>query len=118
MMDNVPGLAGGGADPHDDAAGDEPIDVARHRGNDGAGTEDGDPHEHDPLAPEDVTEHPGHQHEAGKRQRIPVDHPLQRRDPGVEVALDVGQADTDDGVVQEGEEEDPAQGGERKGLGG
>ena len=38
--------------------------------------------------------------------------------PAVQVALDVGQADTDDGVVKEGQEQDPAQGGERKGLGG
>jgi hypothetical protein len=36
----------------------------------------------------------------------------------MQVALDVGQADTDDGVVEECEKQDPAQGGEREGLGG
>jgi hypothetical protein len=35
----------------------------------------------------------------------------------VEIALDVGQPDADHGVVEEGEEQDPAQRGERKGLG-
>jgi hypothetical protein len=36
----------------------------------------------------------------------------------MEVALDVGQADTDDSVVEECEKQDPAKGGEREGLGG
>ena len=61
---------------------------------------------------------PADQHEAGEGQRVAVDHPLQRGDAGVEIALDVGQADADDRVVEEGEKEDPAQGGERQGLGG
>ena len=53
------GLAGRGADSHDDAAGDEPIDVARQRRHDGATAEDGHPDEHDALAAEDVAEHAG-----------------------------------------------------------
>ena len=35
----------------------------------------------------------------------------------MEVALDVGQADTDDRVVQEGEEEDATEGGQGDSLG-
>ena len=101
-----PGLARRGADAHDDATGDEPVHVARQRGHDGSAAEDGDAGEHDPLSTEDVTEHPRRQHEAGEGQCVPVDDPLQRRDAGVQVALDVGQPDADDGVVEEGEEED------------
>ena len=36
----------------------------------------------------------------------------------MEIALDVGQADADHRVVQEGEKQHPAQGGQREGLGG
>ncbi len=111
------GLAGRGADPHDHATGDEPVDVSGQRGDDGATAEDGDADEHDALAAEDVAEHAGHQHETGERQRIAVDHPLQRGDAGMQVALDVGQADADHRVVQEGEEEDSAERGQREGLG-
>ena len=71
------GLAGRGADPHDDAAGDEPVDVPRQRRHDGATTEDGHPDEHDSLAAQDVAEHSGHEHETGEGQRVAVDHPLQ-----------------------------------------
>ncbi len=112
------GLAGRGADPHDDAAGDEPVDVPRQRRHDGATAEDGHADEHDALAAEDVPEHAGHQHETGEGQGIAVDHPLQGRDAGVEIALDIGQADADDRVVQEGEKQDTAQRGQRERLGG
>ena len=111
-------LAGGSPDAHDHAAGDQPVDVARQCGHHGSGAEDGDPRQHDALAPEDVTQHPRREHEAGEGQRVAVDHPLQRRDTRVEVALDVGQPYADDRVVEEGEEEDGAQGRERQGLGG
>jgi hypothetical protein len=43
---------------------------------------------------------------------------LQRRDAGVQVALDIRQADTDDGVVEKGEEEDRAQRGQSQCLRG
>ena len=118
MMESVPGSLAAAPIPMIDPTGDEPIDVARQRGHDGAATEDGDADQHDPLAAEDVAEHPGDEHEAGECERVAVDHPLQRGDPGVQIALHVGQADADDGVVQEGEEEDSAQGGQRKGLRG
>ena len=112
------GLADAAApNPMIDPAGDQPVDVARQRRHDRAGAEDGDPDEHDALAAEDVAEHAGDQHEAGERQGVAVDHPLQRRDPGMQIALDIGQADADDRVVEEGEEEDGAQGGQRHRLG-
>ena len=118
MMDKVPGSLAAAPIPMMTRPAISQSTLLASRRHDRATAEDGDPDEHDALAAEDVTEHPGDQHEAGERQRIPVDHPLQRGDPRVQVALDVGQADTDDGVVEEGEEEDPAQGGEREGLGG
>ncbi len=112
------GLAGRGADTHDHAAGDEPINVPRQCGHDGATTEDGHAREHHALTAEDVAEHPGGEHEAGERQRVAVDDPLQRGDAGVQIALDVGETDADDRVVQERQEEDPAQRCQRQRLGG
>src|SRR5580704_9715041 len=47
-----PGLAGRGADTHDHARGDEPIDVAGERSNDRSNAENCDTGEHDPLAAE------------------------------------------------------------------
>ena len=87
-------------------------------GHHGAGAEHGDAGQHDLLAAEEVAERPAGQHEGGEGQRIAVDDPLQRGDAGMQAALDVGQADADDGVVEERQEEDGAEGGERQGLGG
>ena len=103
------GLAGGSADPHDDATDDQPIDIARQRAHHGPGAEDRHSGEHDALAAKDVAQHPGRQHEAGEGERVAVHHPLQGGDARVQVALDVGQPDADDRVVEEGEEEDGAQ---------
>ena len=80
-------------------------DGAQHR----SAAEDGDANQHDPLAPQEVTQHSRDEHEAGERQCVAVHHPLQRGDAGVQVTLDVGQADTDDRVVEEGEEKDGAE---------
>ena len=117
MMDSVPGSLAAAPMPMIDAAGDEPVDVGRQRGDDGPGAEDRDAGEHDALATEDVAEHPGRQHEAGEGQRVAVDHPLQRGDARVEIALDVRQPDADDRVVEKGEEEDRAQRRQRDRLG-
>ena len=113
-----PGLAGRGADAHDDSRRDQPVDVARECSDDRSDAEDGDAGEHDPLAAEQIAQHPRRQHEAGKGQGVAVDDPLQRGDARVQVALHVGQSDADDGVVEEGEEQDGAQGGQRDDLGG
>ncbi len=74
--------------------------------------------QHDLLATEYVAQHPCCQHEAGECQRVAVDHPLQRGDAGVQVALHVRQSDADDGVVEEGEKKDAAQRRQRECLGG
>ena len=62
------------------------------------------------LAAQDVAQRPRRQHEAGEGQGVAVDHPLQGRDAGVQIALDVGQTHADDRVVKKGEEQDGAQG--------
>ena len=118
MIDKVPGSLAAAPTPMITRPGNEPVHVAGQSGHDGTAAEDGHADEHDALAAEDVAQHPRHQHEAGERQCITVDHPLQRGDSRVQVALDVGQPDADDGVVEEGEKEDAAQGGERQSLGG
>ena len=76
------------------------------------------PRQHDLLAAEEVAEGARGQHEGGEREGVAVHHPLEGGDPGVEIALDVGQPDADDRVVQEGQEEDDAERGQGDGLGG
>ena len=112
-----PWLARRGTDAHDDAPDDQPIDVDGGRCHDRPGAEHRDAGQHDPLAPEQVTQHPRRQHEAGEGQGVAVDHPLQRGDAGVQVALHVGQPDADDGVVEERQEQDGTQRRQRDRLG-
>ena len=117
MMDKVPGSLAAAPMPMMTRPAISQSTLLAVAAYDGAAAEHRDPYEHDALAAEDVTEHPGNQHEAGKCQRIPVDYPLQRGDPRMQVALDVGQAHADDGVVEECEKQDPAQGGGARGPG-
>ena len=101
-----PRLAGRGPDAHDHPRCNQPVDVARECSNDRSEAEDCDAGEHDPLAAEEIAQHPRCQHERCEGQGVAVDDPLQRGDPRVQVALYVGQPDADDGVVEEGEEQD------------
>ena len=55
----------------------------------------------DAPAPEPVAERAGGEQEGGEGQRVGVDDPLQAREAGVEVALDVGQGDVDDRDVEQ-----------------
>ena len=83
-----------------------------HRRDHRAGAEDGHSGQHDLLAAEEVTDRPETQHQPGKCQGVTVHHPLQLADRGVEFALDVCENHRDDGVVQEGQEEDEEEGRE------
>ena len=85
--------------------------------SDRTGAEDGDAGQHDLLAAEDVAQRPPGQHEGGEGQGVAVDDPLQRRDAGMQAALDVGQPDAHHGVVQEGQEQDQAERGQGRRLG-
>src|SRR6185437_9642179 len=62
--------------------------------------------------PEQVAERSAGEHERGEGEHVPVDDPLQAADAGAERRLDVGERDADDRVVEEGEEEDRADGRE------
>ena len=84
--------------------------VGSDRGDDRAGAEDGHAGQHHLLAAEEVADGAEAQHEAGEGQGIAVHHPLQLAHRGVQVALHVGQNDRDDGVVEEGQEEDEEEG--------
>ena len=105
-----PRLGGRRADAHHEPAGDEDARGRRNRRNDGAGAEDDDAGEHHLLPPEQVAERPAGEHQRREREHVAVDDPLQVADAGAERRLDVGERDADDRVVEEGEEEDRAEG--------
>ena len=109
-------LAGRRAEAHDGAAGDQHADVRRLRGHDRPGAEDHDPDDHDALAAELVADHAEPEHRAGEGQRVRAHHPLQRRDPRVQVALHIPQRDADDRVVEERQEQDNAEHREGEGA--
>ncbi len=106
-----PGLGGRGSEPHHHPPDDELRGGGGHRGHHRSHAEDAHPDQHQPLAAEQVTQRPANQHERGEGQGIPAHHPLELGDPGVEAGLDVGQGGADDGVVQEGQEQDGHQHG-------
>jgi hypothetical protein len=56
--------------------------------------------EEDLLAPDQVTEPAGHQEESGEGNQVGVDHPGQPRLREVQVMLNLGQRDVDDGRVE------------------
>ena len=102
--------------PHDRPCGDQYPDAGCECGQRGADAVDARAGQHDLLAAEPVAQHPEGQHEAGERQRVCPDHPLQRGDSAVQVRLNAGQRDADDRVVEEGQEQHRAQGGEGQGA--
>ena len=100
------------ADSHHDPAGDEDARCGGERRHDRAGTEDRDAREHHLLPPEQVAERPAREHERGEREQVAVDDPLEAADADAERRLDVGERNADDRVVEEGDEEDRADGRE------
>ena len=77
-------------------------------------TKDPGPDQHDPLAAELVTDHAEREHHGSERQRVRADHPLQLRDAGAQVNLHAAQRHADHRVVQEGQEQDRAEHGQRE----
>ena len=106
------GLRGGGADAHDHPTGDEDVGGGGDGGDDRAGAEHGHAEQDHLLAPEQVTDGPEAQHQAGEGQGVAVDHPLQLADRGVQVTLHIGQHHRHDGVVEEGQKEDEQERGQ------
>ena len=105
-----PRLGGRRAETHHDPADDEGAGAMRDRGHDRAGAKDRDAREHHLLSAEQVAERAAGEHERGKREHVAVHDPLQAGDADAERRLDVGERDADDRVVEEGEEEDRADG--------
>ncbi len=110
------GLARRRPQPHDRACRDQHPGARRDRCQRRARAVDAGSDQHDLLAAELIAQHPEGQHEAGERQGVGPDHPLERGDAGVQVRLDAGQGDADDRVVEEGQEQQRAQGGEADGA--
>ena len=78
----------------------------------GGGREEPEEHEtdlHGALAPEAVTDPSPRQQQAGKGEAVGVDDPLERRDGRPEAAVQGGQGDVDDGVVDDHEEDGQAE---------
>ncbi len=67
--------------------------------------EDDDPGDEDPPAPVGVGDLAADQHQRRERQRVAGDDPFELREVGAEVALDRGQRDVHDGVVEHDHEE-------------
>ena len=64
-----------------------------------------EPEDQGPLAPEAVSEAAGREQQAGEHQDVRVDDPLHLRGRGPEIALDAGEGDVQDRVVQRDDEE-------------
>ena len=91
------------ADALDGARDDQLLDVGRQAAPGGSGGEDDGTDGEQPLAPEMIAEHAADENERGQEQRIGFDDPLQRRDIGVEAALDRRQRHIDRGGVDDGD---------------
>ena len=84
-------------------------------GGRGEGEDDDADQEHR-AAPEDVAEPAAGREQDGEGERVAVDRPLEAGEVGVEVALDRGQRDVDDGVVEHDHEQREAHRPERPPL--
>ena len=105
MIDERCGHHERGADALDDAAGDEP-GVARGEADRRAREPEGDDAEQEhPAAAEDVAQPAAGDQQHGEGQGVRVDGPLERREARVEVALDRGQRDVHDRVVEHDHEQ-------------
>ncbi len=72
-----------------------------------------DPGQHHLAPPQPVAQAAEGQHQRREQQGVSVDDPLEVGHRGVERLLQVVQRDAHDGGVEEGQEEDAAEGGER-----
>ena len=73
-------------------------------GRRGRGEEE-DADDEDPLPAEPVPEGARVQHAGGEEEGVRVDHPLQIRKGGVELLLNIGERDIDDGDVEQEHED-------------
>ncbi len=108
------GLAGGRPDAHDAAGGDEHLGVGRQRPEDRPGHEDPHAGQHHLAPPQPVAQATEGQHETGEHECVGVDDPLEVGHGGVERLLQVVQRDAHDGRIEERQEEDAAERGQRE----
>jgi len=90
-----------GAHALERAGADEELDARRGRAQHGGTREPGDADEEHAAPTEPVTQRAAEKQEAGERQRVRVDHPLQARQTRVEVLADRRQRDVHDGRVED-----------------
>ena len=84
-----------------DAAGEVEEEGRGGRAASGRGSgEEHDAADEDPLPPEQVAQGAGVQHAGGEQQGVGVHDPLQIREGGVQLFLNVGEGDVDDSDVQ------------------
>jgi hypothetical protein len=106
-------LAGRRAQSHDGTAADQHPGIGRQRTQHRTRAEHPGTHEHDLLSAELVAHHPEGQHRAGEGQRVRADYPLQGQHARVQVRLHAAEPDAHDRVVQERQEEQRTQDGQR-----
>lgn len=87
-------------------------EAAEQRG----GGEDDEPGQERSLAPEQVTQAASGQEQRCEREDVAVDDPLQCLLPEPELAVDRGQRDVDDRVVDGGDEDRERNGDQRQAL--
>ena len=105
MIESVAGMISAAPSPITARGADELVDAA---GEGGGGRRDAEDHEADgerTLAAEPVAQRTEGEEEAGEHQRVRVDHPLQSGDARAQVALEGGERDVDDGVVDHDDEQ-------------
>ena len=110
------GVHQGSSDALQHACSDQHLPRAREAAEERRDGENDDPDDEDQPATVRVGELPAHEHERGERQGIAGDDPLQLGEVGVEVALDRGQSDVHDRVVEHDHEEAERDGREREPL--
>ena len=98
------------ADPLEPAGRDEQPDVLGRAAGHRAREEQRDADREDPAPAVEVGERPGGQQQGGEAECIGIHHPLQSRQSGVEITLDVGQCDVHDGDVEQQDEDARADG--------
>ena len=112
-IESVDGMMNAPPMPISAAHRDQQLGRAGERGAERAEAEDEQAERQRALAAEAVAERAGGQQHAGEHEHVDVDDPLQLRGGRVEIALERGQRDVEDRVVEPDHEQRQAQDGER-----
>jgi hypothetical protein len=110
------GVHQGGAGPLSDACRDQHLPAGGEAAAERRDGEDGDPDDEECAATVRVRELAADQHQRRERQGVPAHDPLELGEADTEVALDGGQRDVHDGVVEHDHEEPERDGRERPPL--